>query len=324
MEMPVLARRSLLGAAGVALSSGLAHAQGGFPDRPIRLIIPVPPGGITDALARAIGAAAGRHLRQPIVADNRPGAAGTLGPAQMARSAAPDGYTISTMNATVMRMPVLNRVEYDPMTDFTYIIRIAAFAYGVVVRADAPWRTWDEMIAYVRANPGKVSYGSFGIGGAAHVGMEQIAAHYGLNWVHIPYRGATENFTALLSGDIQIAADSSGFMPLVQAGRLRSLVVWSDERLRRLPDVPTLREVGMDLSITLPYGIAGPKGMPPAVVQILHDAFKAGIEDPAHMEVLDRFDMVPAYLNTADYTRYALAFSEEQKTLLPRLGISSN
>src|SRR5215470_15598293 len=170
-------------AAGLALAAavGGAWAQG-FPTRPVTLIVPWPAGGTTDIGMRALASATEKHLKQKIVIENRPGAGGVLGPQQVAQQAAPDGYTLVQIPITVFRFPFMRKTSLDPATDFTYIIGVGGYTFGVVVRNDAPWKTFKELIEYARANPGKINYGSPGAGTTLHITMEQIAKQQGIKW----------------------------------------------------------------------------------------------------------------------------------------------
>ncbi len=327
--MPV-SRRSLFGMAlsAAVLAAGLAAAPGGvaaadYPTRPITLIVPFPPGGGTDTHMRVLADLASKHLGQPIAIENKGGAAGTLGPATMAATAKPDGYTISQLPATLYRLPFIQKTSFDPKKDFTYIIQLTGYAFGVAVKADAPWKTWKEFLEYAKANPGKVSYSSSGAGGTLHVTMEQIAKHQGIQWVHVPYKGGGEQNAALLGGHTTAAAASTGtFGALADAGKLRLLVVWTPERLKRFPDVPTLREEGIDLVATSPYGIGGPAGMDPAIVKTLHDAFRKAMQEPAHDEVMQKIGFVEDYLDTEAYEKFVLRFMDEQKAMVEELGLA--
>ena len=322
--MPKQTRRSLLVLGGGLALARPAIGQSRFPDRPIRLIVPWPPGGSTDGQMRSIAEIASRHLGQPIVIENRPGVSGTLG-AQVVKDARPDGYTLTQMPISVFRLPQMtDRPNFDPMKDFTWVIHVTGYTFGVVVRSDRPWKTWQDFIAHARANPGKVTYGTPGVGSSLHITMELIAERLGIQWTHVPFRGGAENQQATLAGTVDCTADSTGWAPLVEAGNLRLLVTWGAERAKRFPDVPTLREVGIDIVSASPYGFAGPRGMDPAVVKTLHDAFKAALFDPAHLQVLERFDMQPAYLNSEDYAAQARRIYEEEGQMIRRLGLRLN
>jgi tripartite-type tricarboxylate transporter receptor subunit TctC len=309
-------------AAGLAVAApfGAAQAQS-FPARPVTLIVPWPAGGSTDVGMRALASATERHLGQSIVVENRPGGSGTLAPGQMAATAKPDGYTVAQIPITVFRFPFMQKTSFDPGTDFTYVIGVSGYTFGVVVNDDAPWRTFEAMIADAKANPGKINYGSPGTGTSLHIAMEQIARRQGIQWTHIPFKGNSEAMNALLGHHIDAVADSSGWAQLVNAGRFRLLVTWGAARTKNWPDVPTLREVGIDLVANSPFGIAGPKGMDPKVVQVLHDAFKKGLEEPSYVEAMAKLDQEQFYLSTADYQAFAKQQIEVARRFIAELGL---
>jgi tripartite-type tricarboxylate transporter receptor subunit TctC len=311
--------RMLLVAA-IVLLSGIAQAQQ-FPTRPVTLIVPWPPGGSTDIAMRALASATEKHLGQSIVIENRPGAAGTLGPANMAASARPDGYTVAQLPISIFRMPYIQKTTFDPAKDFTYVVHLTGYTFGAVVRADAPWQTFQELIEYAKANPGKVNYGTPGAGSSLHITMEQIAKAKGIKWTQVPFKGGADNMNALLGGHIDVTTDSTGWAELVNAGKFRLLVTWGAERTKNWPSVPTLKEVGIDMVSNSPFGIGGPKGMDPAAVKVLHDAFKKGMEEPSYKDAMLKLDMEPYYLSTADYRAYAMQQIGEQKQLVEELGL---
>jgi tripartite-type tricarboxylate transporter receptor subunit TctC len=295
-----------------------------FPSAPVVLIVPWPAGGTTDIGMRALANATEKHLKQKIVIENRPGAAGVLGPQQLAQNAAPDGYTLAQIAITVFRYPFMRKTTLDPEKDFTYIIGVSGYTFGVVVRSDAPWKTFQEFLAYAKANPGKVNYGTPGAGTTLHITMEQIAKKQGIKWTHVPFKGTSETTGALLGGHIDAVADASGWAPLVNAGQLRLLVIWNAARSKNYPSVPTLRETGVDLVSNSPFGIAGPKGMDTKVVKILHDAFKKGAEEPSYIESMIKLDQEAAYMSSDAYRRYAVETLAEQKTLIEDLGLKQD
>jgi tripartite-type tricarboxylate transporter receptor subunit TctC len=298
----------------------LGFAQN-FPARPVTLIVPWPAGGTTDVGMRALATATEKHLGQPIVVENRSGGSGTLGPGQMAATAKPDGYTIAQIPITVFRFPFMTKTTFDPATDFTYIIGVSGYTFGVVVRDDAPWKTFQELAADAKANPGKINYGTPGAGTSLHITMEQIAKRQDIKWTHVPFKGNAEAMNALLGGHIHAVADSSGWAPLVNAGRFRLLVTWGAARTKNWPDVPTLREIGIDMVSNSPFGIAGPKGMDPAVVKVLHDAFKKGLEEPSYAAAMAKLDQELFYLSSEDYRRFALQQIEEARRFVAELGL---
>ena len=292
-----------------------------YPNRPVTMVVPWPAGGTTDIGMRALASATEKYLKQKIIIENRPGASGVLGPQQVAQNAAPDGYTLAQIPITVFRLPFMRKTILDPATDLTYIIGVSGYTFGVVVRGDAPWNSFRELIDYARANPGRLNYGTPGAGTTLHITMEQIAKQQGVKWVHVPFKGTSETTGALLGGHIDALADATGWSSLVNSGQLRLLVLWTAARSKNWPDVPTLREVGIDMVSNSPFGIAGPKGMDPAVVKIIHDAFKKGAEDPGYLEATAKLDQEAAYMSTDDYRRYVAAQLIEQKKLIEDLGL---
>jgi tripartite-type tricarboxylate transporter receptor subunit TctC len=292
-----------------------------FPTKPVTLIVPWPPGGSTDVSFRVLAETTGKYLGQPVIVENKAGGSGTVGGATMAATSKPDGYTVSQLPITIFRLPYMMKVTWDPLKDFTYIIHLTGYTFGVVVKADAPWKTWNEFIAYAKANPNKVTYATPGAGTSLHITMETIAMRQGIKWIQVPMKGGGETTPAVLGGHVTATADSTGWAPQVDAGQLRLLVTWGNQRTKKWPDVPTLKELGYGIVSNSPFGIAGPKGMDPKVVKILHDAFKKGMEDPAYLKILERLDMEPFYKNTEDYVKYVKEMCEEEKEIVDKLGL---
>ena len=302
----------------VLLISAGATARN-FPERPITLVCAYGVGASTDLAMRALAEAASKHLGQRIIVENRPGASGTIGPTYLARNARPDGYTIGQMPLTVFRMPYLEKVNYDPLKDFTWIIGITGYTFGVAVRADAPWKTFKDLITDARAKPGRISYASPGIGTSLHVTMEEIGRKDGIEWLHVPLKEGGVN--QLLGGHVSVHASSTQWGELMNAGRVRLLVTWGEKRTKRWPDVPTLKELGYDIVSVSPYGLAGPRGMDPKIVAVLHDAFRKAMDDPVYQRTIERVEQENWYLNSADYARYAQETFAAEKTVVERLGL---
>ena len=308
-------------AAGFALAASVGAQAQDFPARPVTLIVPWPAGGSTDVGMRALASAAEKHLGQSIVVENRPGGSGTLGPGQMAATARPDGYTIAQIPITVFRFPFMTKTTFDPSTDFTYIIGVSGYTFGVVVRDDAPWKSFQDLTADAKSNPGKINYGTPGAGTSLHITMEQIARQQGIKWTHVPFKGNADSMNALLGGHIHVVADSSGWAQLVNAGRFRLLVTWGVARTKNWPDVSTLREIGIDMVSNSPFGIAGPKGMDPKIVRVLHDAFKKGLEEPSYAAAVANLDQELFYLSSEDYQNFAMRQIEEARRFITELGL---
>jgi len=293
----------------------------GYPERPITLIVPYSAGGGTDIAMRNLADVLGKQLGTRVIVENKTGAGGTIGPASLA-NARPDGYTISQMPITVLRYPHMQKVTWDVFKDFSWIVGVTGYTFGVVVRADSPWKTWKEFIAYAKANPEKVTYGTPGLGTSLHMTMEELGLKEGIKWTHVPFKGNADTTAALMGGHITAVADSSGWGEYVQSGRFRLLVTWGAERTKRWPDVPTLKELGYNIVSNSPYGLAGPKGMDPKHVKILHDAVKKAIEDPGYQKTLERLDQENFYLSTEEYVRRVKTWYDEEKVNVERVGLS--
>lgn len=311
----------LLAAAVLAVVSGAAMAQD-YPTKPITLIVPWPAGGSTDIAMRAIADSASKVLGQPIAVDNKAGGGGTVGPATMAATAKPDGYTIAQIPITVFRLPLMQQVSWNADTDFTYIVHLTGYTFGVTTNAESQFKTWKDVVEFAKANPGKVTYATPGAGTSLHIGMEQIAALAGVKLTQVPFKGVAESNAAVLGKHTMLQADSTGWRPLVDAGKLRLLMVWTEKRSPNFPDVPTLKELGYNLVYDSPFGIAGPKGMDPKVVAKLHDAFKKAIEDPAVIATLAKYDMVPNYKSTGDYKKFVGEVTASERKVIESLGLA--
>lgn len=311
-------RRALL--AGTVAMPAAAQAQAAFPTRPISLIVPFPPGGTTDISMRALAEAAAKHLGQPIIIENKPGAANTLGAAQVAR-ARPDGYTLTQFPASAIRVQILQRLPYDTLRDFTPVIGVVGYPFIVVAKAGRFPGGWRGFIAEARANPGKLTYGSTGANGTPHVFMADLLRREGVDAVHVPFRGDADGSQALLGGHIDLMAGSTSMAGLVEGGQAVIVSVWTPQRLRRFPDAPTLNDLGYNMTVTTPFGIVGPAGMPPEVTRRLHDAFAAAINEPSFIEMRDRYEMLPEYRNSADYAALLREMVQQETALIERLGL---
>lgn len=314
-------RRSALGAALALPFVKGAAAQERFPNRPITIYVPFPAGGATDVQMRSFAEAATRHLGQTVLVENRPGAGSTLGAAAVAR-ARPDGYTVSQMTLPALRLPHMQRMPYDVTKDFTPIIHLTGYLFAVTVRAESPYRTWQDLVADARARPGQVRVGNTGANGTPHLTMVELAEKESVELTHVPFRGEGDLVPQLLGGHIEAGATGSGVGQLVDEGRLRFLNVWSRERSPRWPNVPTLIELGYSgMVVTSPYGLVGPAGLPAEVRRVLHDGFKAALHDPAHIATLRRLDQPLEYLNSEDYARNMLEVFEQERQRVERLGL---
>ena len=322
--MPRLPRRTairvLAGAAASIALAPWARAQA-WPSQPVKLMIAFPPGGPTDITMRVLADNASRLLGQQVIIENRPGAGGTL-PALQLLQAKPDGYTLAQIPLGVFRLPFTQKLTWDPATDISYIIGVTGYAFGIVVPSDSPIKTWADFVAWAKANPGKLSYGSTGVMTSPHLTMEDIAQRVGITLNHVPYKGSADLMQSILGGQLMAAADSTGFAPHVAAGKLRVLNTWGEKRLPKFPDVPTLKELGLNMVQASPYGIGGPKGMDPALVARIHDAFKQAMEMPNHVEALGRYDQELMHMSPAAYRQFAEETMTRERALVEKLGLA--
>ena len=318
-------RRTLLCAGGAlaAMPFGALRAQT-FPTRPITLYCAFPAGGPTDLVFRALAEAAGREMKQTVVVENRAGAGGTLAP-QALKTAKPDGYTLSQMPLGVFRIPHMQKnPQIDPVRDFTYVINLTGYTFGLVVPANSPWQTLRDFVDDAKKNPGKIDYGSTGTGTTPHLAVEEFAAKAGIKLTHVPFKGSADMMQAILGGHIMAASDSTGWAPHVEAGKLRLLATYGSKRTTKWPNVPTLNELGYETVSDSPFGLAGPAGMDPAAVKVLHDAFRKALDDAKVREMLERFDMPAIYMNSEEYTRFARRSWESERALIERLGLAGS
>ena len=321
-DTPSLRRRSVLLAA-AALAAPFATRAESYPGKPITLIVPWPAGGSTDRHHRALAEIAGKYLGQTIVVENKPGAGGTLGPSSMAATAKPDGYTIAQYPMGMLRVPHMQKVAWNPINDFTFIIGLSGYTFGFTVRADSPFKTFNDYIEAARRQPGKIDYGSTGIGTSPHLLMEEVAMNAKVELNHVPFKGNADLMQALLGGHVMAQSDASGWDKFVDNGQMRLLVTFGDKRTRRWPNVPTARDLGYNVVSTSPYGLVGPKGMDPAVVKTLHDAFKKALDDPKHAEVMAQLNQEVWYRSGEDYAKWARETYVKDKALIERLGLAA-
>ncbi len=270
--------------AAIGLTVAVTAAAQAYPAKPIRLVVPFPPGGAVDFYARVVQPALAEALGQSVLIDNKAGASGMVGAGIVAQSPA-DGYTLLLGNiaSLAINVGIYDKMPYDPRRDFTHIVRTVDVNYVLVTHPGVPARTVAELITHAKANPGKLSYGSAGSGSLPHLGTELLKAQAGIDMVHVPYKGGGPMVTDALGGQIQVVlGDQANLMPHVQTGKLRALAVATTKRSVNAPDIPTIAESGLPgFDATAWQGLVGPAGMPADVVKRLNEAFNKVMATPA-------------------------------------------
>lgn len=315
--------QTVLAGAGVGLLAR-AHAQPqAFPSKPITIIVPVTAGGLLDGFVRGSARLAQPYLHdQPIIIENRPGAQLLLGADAIARVPRGDGYLLTVFTQIMLRAPHMRQVNYDPIKDFTWIIEQVGTPFAVAVRTESPYRTLAELVADAKARPGAVSYATVGMGNGGHLMMEELARLQDVKVNPIPVKGSSEAIRGVLGGHFDCLCDAASWAPHVASGKMRLLVQFGEERLKKYPDVPSARELGIPLVYTSPIGLLGPKAMDPQVVKTLHDAFVKAAATPEYRQLLDQLDLFPLYRNSADFAAHARAEFAREREMVQRLGLS--
>ena len=302
------------------LVPGAVFAQEKYPTKPINFLIGFPPGGATDVGARPLIAAASKILGQPIVVVNKPGGASSVAVATL-KMEKPDGYTIGIMGSGALLSQHMRKVPYDTAKDFTPIMQYAVYLYGLVVRPDSPWNTFKEFVDYAKANPGKIRYSTAGPGSPQHLVMERLALKEKIKWTHIPFEGGNPAVSALLGGHVEACSNTTEWKQHVEAGRLRLLAVYGEKRMIDFPNVPTLLELGYEIVAPSLICIAGPKGLPPQVVETLDGAFKKAMEDPDFIKVSRQLDQPSIYRGPQESAKHVVKMNEEVGGLIRSLGL---
>lgn len=314
-------RQFNLGLAGSALAAAampVTAQASAFPEKALTFICPWPAGGTADQTMRALCAAAAKELGQAIAVENKVGASGMIGLKAMA-SARPDGYTVGQIPISVTRFSQLGTVQIDPLKDLTYLARTSGQVFGIAVQPGSRFKTLQDLVKDAQAHPGKITYAHAGVGGATHVGMEEFAMAAGIQLAHIPYKGGAEALQAVLGGHVDVLVDSSSWAPHVEAGKLRLLATWGEQRTARFKDVPTLKDAGYNVVVDAPNGIGAPKGLDPAIAARLRQAFRAAVASAEFKQACDKIDAPVLYLDGPDYEKYVTQVYRKETLLIERL-----
>ena len=308
---------------GPAFGLSVARANERFPLRPVTLWVPWPAGGATDGTMRLLAELASRHLGQKVLIENRAGAGGTLA-MPVLQMAQPDGYTLAQLPQPVFRAPWTQKVQWDPIRDTTPILQLSGVTFGMVVPVGSPFKSVEDVFLYAGSRPGQLTVSTNGVGTTPHLVMEELMHKRGLSYIHVPYKGTADQMIAVTSGQVNVGINSNGFAPFVDGGKLRLLATFGEHRTRRWNHVPTLKELGLGIVAMSPYGLAGPRGMKPEVVQVLHDAFRAAMLEPAHVAELEKYDQELAYLGPEDYGRAMREAYAAERVNVERLGLAKS
>jgi len=299
---------------------GEGMAQEKYPSKPIQFVIGYPGGGTTDLCARPLVAAASKILGQPIVVLNKPGGASAVAMASL-KNEKPDGYTIGILATGAILSQHMRNVPYDSAKDFTPVMQYAVYLYGLVVRPDSPWKTFKEFVEYAKGHPGKIRYSTAGVGTSQHLVMERLAIKENIKWTHIPFQGGGPAIANLLGGHVEASSQTTEWKSHVEAGRLRLLAVYGEKRMTDFPEVPTLLDLGYDMTAPSIICIVGPKGLSPQIVETLHSAFKKAIEDPDFILVSRQVDQPPVYRGPQELGKHLVKMNEEVGGLIKKLGL---
>ncbi|MDP2296565.1 MAG: tripartite tricarboxylate transporter substrate binding protein [Pseudolabrys sp.] len=328
LKSVLLRRGGMLMLAGLlSLGTGVAAQAQTYPDRPIRLIAPFPAGGLADVLARAVGDEMSKTLGQPVIVENRAGAGGNIGAEAVARSA-PDGYTLLMTSAGILTANqfLYAKMPFDPDKDFVPVSNVADMSMMVVVSPKVEAKTLADLVKLAKANPGKLNFGSPGVGTTGHLGLALLMHAADIKLTHVPYKGAAPAITDLLAGQIDGVVDNPPtVLPHIAAGKLKPLAVAGKQRMTQLPDLPTTAEAGIaNFEASSWFGVAAPAGTPPAIVAQLHKAIAAAVKQPVMSE---RFAKSGARLlgNTPDeFAKQIVADRKMWGDVIKAAGITPN
>ncbi len=306
-----------------ALATGVACAQG-YPSKPITMIVPFPPGGVADLTGRPTALAMEKILKQPVVLVNRPGAGGAVGNAAVARSAA-DGYTVLMALSSLSVIPEAERMCGRPapyeLAQLAPVALISADPTVLAVRSDSPYRSVSDVVQAAKKNPGRLSFSSSGIYGALHMPFAMLESAAGVKFLHVPYSGGGPAMNALLGGQVELTAGGpSTLISQIKGGKLRVLASWGTKRLDSLPDVPTFKELGMELEYFIWSGIFVPAATPAPIVNALRDAVRRSVQDPEFRSTMEKLQTPIAYLDAQEFAQYWGADAHRLAAALKDLG----
>jgi len=321
-------RRSILRAAGLAMTAtvGIASAQGRFPDRPVHLIVPYGAGGTSDLLARYVGQQLGELWGQQMVVENRAGGGTVIGASSVARSQ-PNGNTLLLTNNThVINPHLMPSLPYDAIGDFTPVATVATSAYLLLLNPSVPANNLGEFLALAKSRPGKLNFGTHGVGGLTHLAAELLSASAGIKMEMVQYKGAGPALTGILGGEVDVYLDAPATtLPYIRSGKLRAIGISGQSRLSSLPQVPTIAQAGVpDFDVTIWYGLLGPSGIAPAVVQKINADLNAVLALPEVQQKLDGLGVTPFPTTAPEFARWMRSEQDKYGRIVKSAGIKTN
>ena len=315
----------LLTALMIGAIAPLAHAAADdYPNKPIQMVVPFPPGGVADITGRPLGLVMGKILKQPIVIVNKSGAGGAIGHATVAKGRS-DGYTLLMALSSISILPVAERLQgrapsYE-LKELAPVALVSADPTVLIVRADGPHKAIKDFVASAKANPGKINYSSSGVYGTLHVAMEIFADAAGIRLFHVPYQGGGPALTALVGGQVEaLASGPSAAMGQLKANRVRALAVWGDKRLAALPEVPSMKELGYDATFYIWSGLFAPVGVPPPVMKKLRDTVRQAVNDQEFKDAMAKIETPIAYLDAPEFTKFVERDAARLETAVKKIG----
>ena len=301
---------------------GIVRAQE-YPSKLIKLVVPYAAGG-TDIQYRKLADLVKRRIGQTVIVENKPGGAGTAGVIQMARTSPPDGYSIGASTAPLLRQPHMQRVDYDPLRDLTWVAGLGSYTFAILVKKDSPFNTLRQMLDWAKANPGELSYATPGVSSSQFIAMADLSLAAGVQMLHVPYRGGSEINTAVLGGHVKVGVNTLAGIAGMDGAELRALACFDPQRVSALPNLPTVRENGYDVVHTAPYGIVGPPGMSSQIVTKLQDVFGEAAHDPENIALLATLNQQLWFKPAQQYFQWAKQQFERERELVARLGVRTD
>ena len=302
-----------------SLPASTMYAADNYPSRPISVFVGASAGGSADIFTKSLTEPASKILGQPLPLIFKPGGMSSVS-LSVLKNEKPDGYTIAYLTVGGVRASFMQKVPYDPLEDFTYILQVGEWQFGIFDRPDSPWKNLKELIKYAKENPGKIRYGSPGVGSAGHLAMAKLGMDAGINWKHVPFEGDVGLTSAILGGHIEVVASATaGYRNYYDAGKMRFLAVFMEKPITTFPGVPTLMELGYNVLSPGSIGFVGPKGLPEPVVTKLHDTFKKCMADPQFLKIAELNGISPYYQNAKDLKEYLRKMVTEEKELINKI-----